>query len=221
MPAVPGFAENVKAKKETAGTKAILEYQYRSICRGGNSIMELIAKEGFNPHEYISFFNLRSFDRIPLTPKIINQEHQSGIDTAKADIALGLDLNGLDSFGKQDVRVSSSPTGDSMDSIASHSQRQRGNQGPTTPKTNGLSEIFNWSDKTKPEGKQQNVKDVLTNFENAGQEGNVTETISQHGMMTGTNVFDESWDGDQKQAVKNFVSEELYIHTKVNHKPPY
>jgi len=64
MPAAPGFAENIKTRQETAGTKysdsflkliqcrAIMDYQYISICRGGQSIMECIAKEGFNPHDY-------------------------------------------------------------------------------------------------------------------------------------------------------------------------
>ena len=32
--------------------RAIMDYQYKSICRGGHSIMETIASQGFNPHEY-------------------------------------------------------------------------------------------------------------------------------------------------------------------------
>lgn len=180
--------------------------------------MELIAKEGFNPHDYISFFNLRSFGRIPLTQQIINQEQSSGIDTVKADIALALDLNGLESFGKQDVSVSSSPMGDPMDSITYDPAHLKANRKQTTT-TNGLSEMFDWSEKTKPDGKQQKLNEILTKFENAVQPagaGKVSETVSQHAMMTGTNVFDEGWDGNEQEAVKNFVSEELYIHTKVN-----
>jgi len=180
--------------------------------------MELIRKAGFNPHEYISFFNLRSFDRIPLTQQIINQEHASGIDTVKADIALGLDLNGLDSYGKQDVGVSSCPTGDAMDSITYDLPHLQANRKQATT-TNGLGEMFDWSDETEPETKQQKVTEVLTKFENAMEPppaaGKVSGTVSQHGMMTGTNVFDEAWIGEKQEAVKNFVSEELYIHTKV------
>ena len=177
--------------------------------------MEMIAKEGFNPYDYISFFNLRSFDRIPLTQQIVNQEHNSGIDTVKADIALSLDLNGLESFGKHDVGVSSLPMGDPMDSLHYGSKTPSKAQRKQATQTNGLSEMFDWNDKTKPAGKQQKLDEVLSNFESAVQEGKVSDTVSQHGMMTGTNVFDERWDGDEKQAVKNFVSEELYIHTKV------
>ena len=38
--------------------------QYDSINRGGHSIYEEIAKAGFNPMDYIRFYNLRSYDRI-------------------------------------------------------------------------------------------------------------------------------------------------------------
>ena len=183
--------------------------------------MELIAREGLDPHEYISFFNLRSFDRIPLTEGIVKQEQMSGIDTVKADIALGLELNGLGSFGKQDVSVSSSPMGDAMDDV--HFDATKGAHGvrklattTSRSKMNGLSEMFDWTDSTEQEGKIQKLNQVLSSFDNAAQEGKVSGTVSQHGMMTGQNVFDEKWTGDEKEAVKNFVSEELYIHTKVN-----
>jgi hypothetical protein len=32
--------------------RAIMEYQYQSICRGGHSIMETIRKAGYDPAEY-------------------------------------------------------------------------------------------------------------------------------------------------------------------------
>jgi hypothetical protein len=35
--------------------RAIMDYQYKSICRGGHSIMEIIAGQGFNPNEYSLF----------------------------------------------------------------------------------------------------------------------------------------------------------------------
>lgn len=47
-----------------ASGRGIMEAQYNSINRGGNSIMEMIAKEGYNPMDYIRFYNLRTYDRI-------------------------------------------------------------------------------------------------------------------------------------------------------------
>jgi phospholipase D1/2 len=63
MPAVPAFAGDLKSD-DALGTRAIMEFQYDSINRGGYSIYETIAKAGFNPMDYIRFYNLRSYDRI-------------------------------------------------------------------------------------------------------------------------------------------------------------
>jgi hypothetical protein len=166
---------------------------------------------------------LRSFDRIPLTQEVKNQEKKSGIDTVKADIALGLDLNGLDSFGHQGVGVAPSPTGDSMDAVQHDTDKTKfqqkilrpKNTRKPTDKSDGLAEIFDWNESTDSKGRQEKLNQVLSTFEKASTNVKVSESVAQHGMMTGENVYDESWNGDASDAVKNFVSEELYIHTKV------
>jgi hypothetical protein len=63
MPAVPAFAGDLKSD-DALGTRAIMEFQYESINRGGKSIYEIIAQAGFNPMDYIRFYNLRNYDRI-------------------------------------------------------------------------------------------------------------------------------------------------------------
>ncbi|RMD43559.1 hypothetical protein DV735_g1572, partial [Chaetothyriales sp. CBS 134920] len=63
IPAVPAFAGDLR-DDDSLGTRAIMEFQYFSINRGGNSIMELIAQAGYNPLDYIRFYNLRNYDRI-------------------------------------------------------------------------------------------------------------------------------------------------------------
>ena len=60
IPAIPGFAGDLK-DDGSLGTRAIMEYQYNSINRGGHSIMEMVAKEGYDPTEYIRFYNLRNY----------------------------------------------------------------------------------------------------------------------------------------------------------------
>ena len=62
IPAIPGFAGDLK-DDASLGTRAIMEFQYNSINRGGHSIMEMIAEEGFNPTEYIRFYNLRNYGK--------------------------------------------------------------------------------------------------------------------------------------------------------------
>ena len=49
IPAIPGFAGDLR-DNQAAGTRAIMDYQYKSICRGEESIMRQIesAVEGVN-----------------------------------------------------------------------------------------------------------------------------------------------------------------------------
>jgi len=77
MPAIPAFAGDLK-DESSLGTRAIMEFQYNSINRGGHSIMEIIANEGFDPMEYIRFYNLRNYDRINASASMREAEQRSG-----------------------------------------------------------------------------------------------------------------------------------------------
>lgn len=64
MPAVPGFPGDLKADS-ALGTRAIMEFQYFSISRGGHSIIETLRNNGIQDvSRYIAFYNLRNYDRI-------------------------------------------------------------------------------------------------------------------------------------------------------------
>jgi len=63
MPLMPAFEADIMSSE--AGTlRKVMHFQYVSICRGGNSIMERLEARGINPDQYIGFYGLRSFDRI-------------------------------------------------------------------------------------------------------------------------------------------------------------
>jgi len=78
-----------------------------------------------------------------------------------------------------------------------------------------LNDIFAWNKNANMDAKHQKLNEVLSNFQGAGQKSNVPASVAQHGMMTGANVSDQTWSGDDQNVVKNFVTEELYIHSKV------
>ncbi|KIX00073.1 uncharacterized protein Z518_11000 [Rhinocladiella mackenziei CBS 650.93] len=78
IPAVPAFAGDLR-DDASLGTRAIMEFQYFSINRGGYSIMEKIAQAGYNPMDYIRFYNLRSYDRINCSHAMTQIEQQSGV----------------------------------------------------------------------------------------------------------------------------------------------
>ena len=79
IPSVPGFAGDLR-DDSALGTRAIMEFQYNSINRGGHSIMQLIGQAGFNPLDYIRFYNLRNYDRINASATLAQVEKQSGVN---------------------------------------------------------------------------------------------------------------------------------------------
>ncbi|KAK4130101.1 phospholipase D/nuclease [Trichocladium antarcticum] len=73
IPSVPGFAGDLR-DDAAVGTRAIMDYQYKSICRGEHSIFSQIRKEGVDPNKHVFFFNLRSYDRLNKTPSTKKQD---------------------------------------------------------------------------------------------------------------------------------------------------
>ncbi|KAF9378152.1 hypothetical protein CPC16_011439 [Podila verticillata] len=63
MPLMPAFEADIMSSE--AGTlRKVMHFQYVSISRGGNSVLERLIAQGVDPDQYIGFFGLRSFDRI-------------------------------------------------------------------------------------------------------------------------------------------------------------
>ncbi|KAF2744256.1 phospholipase-like protein PldA [Sporormia fimetaria CBS 119925] len=78
IPAIPGFAGDLR-EDAAKGTRAIMDYQYKSICRGEHSIFGRLDAQGIDPRRYIFFFNLRSYDRINANRKIREHERRTGL----------------------------------------------------------------------------------------------------------------------------------------------
>ncbi|KAF3766784.1 regulator of light responsive genes and phosphorylate WC-1 [Cryphonectria parasitica EP155] len=84
IPAVPAFAGDLKADG-ALGTRAIMEFQYKSISRGGYSIMEKLSQGGIeDPSRYISFYNLRNYDRLNVSSTMERAEQESGVQYEEA-----------------------------------------------------------------------------------------------------------------------------------------
>lgn len=87
MPAVPAFPGDLKSDG-ALGTRAIMEFQYNSICRGGSSIMESVQQRGVDdPGRYIHFYNLRNYDRLNVSSTMRRAEQGSGVpyESARRD----------------------------------------------------------------------------------------------------------------------------------------
>lgn len=170
IPAVPGFAGDLR-DDSALGTRAIMEFQYNSISRGGHSIMEMIAKEGFNPMEYIRFYNLRNYDRINTNSTMVQAEKASGVSY-------------------EDAR-------------RYHDAAEVGSGGY------GSGAPVRGFDTTQPYDQYQKAATAHPSA-TSGRWDSVSECY----MLGGEDIRKVPWDSDLPE-IDAFVSEELYIHSKV------
>lgn len=176
IPSVPAFAGDLR-DDSALGTRAIMEFQYNSICRGGNSIMEMIQKEGINPMDYIRFYNLRNYDRINDSAWMRQAEQRSGVSYEDArrqhDNTVGAGYGG---YGEQA----------SVSAYGPSSQDQQ----------------------------YQNAAQAVGSGKRAGV--GRWDTVSECYMLGGEDIRNVPWKapGDVDE-IDAFVSEELYVHSKV------
>ncbi|EJT78209.1 phospholipase D p1 [Gaeumannomyces tritici R3-111a-1] len=190
IPAVPGFAGDLREDAAT-GTRAIMDYQYKSICRGEHSIFEQIKKEGVDPQKYVFFFNLRAYDRLNKTPAVKHQEEVAGVryqdvQRAEAEEIMGKAIHGAaDGEEGRDAHMGTvaEQTGEGSDQATEH------------------------------------AIDAKRKFEEVqGEKEHKTESsysVSHHAMAGPGKLSDEPWEGDPKDEVENWIQEELYIHSKL------
>lgn len=166
MPAVPAFAGDLHSDG-ALGTRAIMEFQYNSISRGGHSIIESLQQAGIeDPSQYIGFYNLRNFDRINKSRTMGDAEQRAGVSYEDA-------RKEHDDY----VGAGRYPYGEGTDgNTQQYSNYQR---------------------------------------EAARVDDNTLDTISSCYMNNGRNVVDLPWDGTPDAEMDAFVSEELYVHSKL------
>ena len=184
IPAIPGFAGDLR-DDAAKGTRAIMDYQYKSINRGEHSIFGQIRKEGIDPTKYIFCFNLRSYDRLNKSKAIQEQEEKSGVkyqDVQKAEA--------------EEIMGGSMPT--------STEKSKNKNKGTGDEEREKLLDM-----KRRFEDKKA---DVGLLEEDARYDA---DTISHTAMLNGKKVADVPFEGDAEFEKGNFVQEELYIHGKL------
>ncbi|KAF5376461.1 hypothetical protein D9615_008601 [Tricholomella constricta] len=199
IPELPGFAGDVKDQNSL---QIIMAAQYRTINRGGSSIYEEIRKEGYEPTDYIRFFHLRAYDRInaPMASFINKMEKNSGVTFHEAQVALARQWIGQDPDNTQTEVTLTLPA----------------------PTTEGL--VI--SDKTPPKTETVRIPEsaeaaraIVDRFE-SGAEGlrgdeDVSDTVSQHMLSDKTTLMAEKWQGTVEEELNAYISELLYIHSKL------
>ena len=187
IPAIPGFAGDLR-DDAAVGTRAIMDYQYKSIHRGENSICGQIEKAGVDPKNHIFVFNLRIYDRLNKTPAMMRQEEKSGVKYQELQRAAAEEIMG--------------------------SAMQHGNADPKDSK----SDKDNAGDEEKQrmiDRKRQYEAEAEAAGHHEGKPGHTADTIAPTAMLLGGKVTDQPFDGSYEEEKGNFVQEELYPHAKL------
>lgn len=199
LPEVPGFAGDVKTE---SSLKIIMAAQYRTMNRGGSSIYEQIRNHGYDPKDYIRFYHLRSYDRInaPMASYISKIEQNSGVTFHEAQVALARQWIGQDpqSTQKEVTLTLPSVTGEGI--VVS---------GKTAARTVTV---------PIPESEEL-ARATVARFERGadGLRGDepVSDTVAQHMLSDRTSLLQEKWLGTPEEEHNAYISELLYIHSKL------
>ncbi|KAA8913095.1 hypothetical protein FN846DRAFT_772614 [Sphaerosporella brunnea] len=172
MPAVPAFAGDLQSDG-ALGTRAIMEFQYRSINRDrGYSIYEQLEKAGIDPKEYIRFYNLRSYDRINTAGAEAGKE-ATGVNYESAARAHDEAVGGGIGYGRQE-------------GAGAYGAPIEGDE----------------------------YKMYQSNAPKLGS-GGQWDSVAKCVMLGGADIRQVPWDGDPDKEIDAFVSEELYVHSKL------
>ncbi|KAG2050128.1 phospholipase D/nuclease [Suillus hirtellus] len=200
IPELPGFAGDVK---NDSALKIIMAAQYRTMNRGGHSIYEEIRKAGFEPMDYIRFYHLRSYDRInaPQKTLISQMEANSGVSFYEAQVALARQWEG--------PRTTAGDAPKEM-FIKVPQPAQEGML---------LSETKMKPEKVSLPVSYDDAVNIVRTFEKGSDDirgdEDVSDTVSQHRLLDRTRLSDEIWYGSEAEERDAYVSELLYIHSKV------
>ncbi|THC92953.1 hypothetical protein EYZ11_007571 [Aspergillus tanneri] len=185
IPAIPGFAGDLRGSAAT-GTRAIMDYQYKSINRGEHSICGQIAAQGVDPKEHIFVFALRAYDRINKTPALEELEKEAGV--TYHDIQRGI----AESIMSDSVHPAIGKEGDKGEVGYDNAQQEREDR---------IAKLRKYEEKSKNQ--------------NAARGYTSKDSVSHTVMLNGGKMSDEPWEGDPEAEKDNFVQEELYVHGKV------
>ena len=181
IPTIPCFAGELD---EAAGIRCIMAYQYNSICRGGDSIMEQLERAGVDPHEYISFYNLRGYDRINYDKELIARaEKESGVSYHETQVAISRIFLG-DHF-------SDDKSGPTVVKIRNPAEKEEIDAKTGKRKTGKVTEVA--LPKTVEE-----ARDILKRFHDKLPVDEVRDSIASNLLHGQPSTKDEIWKGSEE-----------------------
>lgn len=137
--------------------------------------------------DHVFVFNLRAYDRINKTPRLIEQEKKSGIkyqelQRAEAEEIMGSGIHGYNEEEEGDK--------DATKQQLTEDQRH---------------EIIDRKRRFEAARNDIHVEDPIDS----------ADSIAEDAMTGGGTVSEEPWEGEPEDEKQHFVQEELYIHAKL------
>jgi len=230
LPTIPGFAGDLREDAAT-GTRAIMDYQYKSLCRGEHSIYGRISAAGVDPTEYIFAFNLRSYDRVDNTPALEEQEAKSGVKYQDVQKAHAEEIMAEGRHADADTDDASSIQGEKSKEHGFHklidkvksltvSRKDGENEKPAELENLSPAELAERRRKFE-EQKQETLEDSARTKDSIAQNALLGEKLVSQEFWPGRNEDgtingEEEADKDLRQKeLATLVQEELYIHGKI------
>ncbi|KAK3112262.1 hypothetical protein LTR53_011642 [Teratosphaeriaceae sp. CCFEE 6253] len=210
IPSIPGFAGDLR-DDAAIGTRAIMDYQYKSINRGDNSIYGRIKAAGADPTKYIFIFNLRSYDRLNATPGLKALEEKSGLKYQDLQRAQAEEVMPTGVHGAAGDESSSESSDDELNTAQRPEVKERRkNMKKAWEDGRGEAGIAGEGRGDQVLSVDSIAKDAMLDEPKPSQEDYAGRAPGKSGQG-----LDGQEDADlREQEKENFVQEELYIHGK-------
>ncbi|KAI9365193.1 hypothetical protein BD770DRAFT_378002 [Pilaira anomala] len=209
MPLMPAFPADLSTK-DAATARLVMHYQYISICRGEDSIVEKLRASGIDPDEYIRFYSLRSYDRI----------NRSQLEN------LLLKAAGYSDSIEQQIENADAEEGDRIQIVRSagdpdFTEGTRGEFGVEEEVEYGRvadeEDVARYRNRYNEDGEEVEEEEE--------EEGIASDSIAKNAMLDG-DIENEPWVNDtaesqprdeeaEREEASDYVTEELYIHAKL------
>ncbi|KAJ2931072.1 hypothetical protein H1R20_g6021, partial [Candolleomyces eurysporus] len=204
IPELPGFAGDIKSE---TSLQIIMAAQYRSINRGGSSIYEEIRAAGYEPMDYIRFYHLRAYDRINSPAGYIKAiQENSGVKFHEAQVASARQWMSGDSLTyymetPENKKVTIAIPVETKEGIVESDKTPANSETIAIPETD--------------EQAQEIVDKFQHGADNLRADAEVSDSVAQHLLDDTTSLLDEKWLGTEEEELNAYVSELLYIHSKL------
>lgn len=212
IPTIPCFSGELD---KAAGIRAIMGYQYRSISRGESSIFGQLRRAGVRPEDYISFYHLRSFDRINFSrDRVIEVERRSGVSYFRSQLALARLFNG-DSWMDMGIDAKGQAKGPLHNaSVKLYNPAVPAPKGASAPQFSGTEDTI---PPTAMPTTVAEAEEILARFQAAAREVMspvVSDSVATSRPLAG-GLEAETWPALPVEEVALWVTEEIYVHSKL------